>query len=455
MDTSAAIVIFSVLGSIIIGVTVILIKSIASPKRIDGIKKLIKDGKYQQAEKLAKQIIAKDPRDYIAHYLLGEAYYLDEKYDLAFIEYKLVNQNALFDGQIPEVAFRKHMAELYTRFKQPQEALKEHLLLTKMDPQNADNYYETGKIYEDMNQHGNAMAFYQKAATANKKHSKAHAAMGYLLYRAKQFENAKREIDLAIRINPSQFSNYYYLGRILRESKDYSGALKALEKAQRDPEFRQRALIERGSCYMAVDHIDNAMAEFEHAIKVATSDSNQETLYARYFLAACYEKSRNIDKAIAQWEKIYAKNRSFRDVGAKLQEYKDLQSNDSMKEYLTSSPADFEVICQKAVRALGYEAKKTENKQFGCIVYAAEQKGDNWMSVRQQTALIEFHRVTDPLEDTVVRRVHDNLKNNNCNKGIICTSSSFTPTAIKFAEIRPVVLLEKEKLEAILAKAGV
>ena len=375
MDTSAAIVIFSVLGAIIIGVVVMIIKSFASPKRIDGIKKLTKDGKYQQAEKLAKQVIAKDPRDYIAHYLLGEAYYLDEKYDLAFIEYKLVNQNALFDGRIPEVPFRRRMAELFKRFKQPQEALKEHLLLTKMDPQNADNYYETGKIYEDMNQHGNAMTYYQKAATANRKHSKAHAAMGYLLYRAKQFDNAKREIDLAIRLEPNQFSNYYYLGRILRESKDYSGALKALEKAQRDPEFRQRALIERGSCYMAVDHMDNAMAEFEHAIKVSTSDSNQETLYARYFLAACYEKSRNIDKAIAQWEKIYAKNRSFRDVGAKLQEYKDLQSNDSMKEYLTSSSQEFENICVKAVRVLGYEAKKTETKPFGCIVYATEQKG--------------------------------------------------------------------------------
>ena len=455
MDTSVAIVIFSVLGAIIIGVTVILIKSFASPKKIDGIKKLLKDGKYQQAEKYAKQIITKDPRDFVAHYYLGEAYYLDGKTDLAFIEYKLVNQNALFDGRIQEVPFRKRMAELYTHFNQTQDALKEYLLLTKMEPGNAENDYSVGKIYEEMNQPGNAMAFYQKAIAANKKHSKAHASLGYLLYRTKQVEAAKKEIDFAIKLNPSEYSNYYYLGRILREQKDYSAALKALEKAQRDPAFRQKALIERGSCYMAVDHMDNAMGEFEHAIKVTSNEGSQETLYARYFLAACYEKQRNIDKAIAQWEKIYAKNRSFRDVGAKLQEYKDLQANDSMKEYLTSSNQEFVQICQKAALAIGYEPKKVEETKTGCIMYATEAKGDNWMSVRQQMALIEFHRVTDSLEDSVVRRIVDSLKPNNCTKGIICTSSGFTPSAIKYAENRPVALVDKEKLEAILTKAGV
>ena len=45
---------------------------------------------------------------------------------------------------------------------------------------------------------------------------------------------------------------------------------------------------------------------------------NPETLYARYFLASCYEKIRMIDKAIEQWTIIYKRNKTFRDVSAKL-----------------------------------------------------------------------------------------------------------------------------------------
>ena len=41
---------------------VFVIKSVATPKKIDGINKLIKQQKYSAAQKAAKALIAKDPR---------------------------------------------------------------------------------------------------------------------------------------------------------------------------------------------------------------------------------------------------------------------------------------------------------------------------------------------------------------------------------------------------------
>jgi len=35
----------------------------------------------------------------------------------------------------------------------------------------------------------------------------------------------------------------------------------------------------------------------------------------------CYEKSQEYPKAIAQWDKIYAQKKNFRDVGEKLTQY--------------------------------------------------------------------------------------------------------------------------------------
>lgn len=450
------IIVFCVLGTLIVFILIVIIKSFSAPKKIDTIKKLIKQGKPVAAEKIAKQIIAKDPRDYNAHYWLGEAYFADNKMELALMEYKLVNQNALFDGTIPEVPFRQKIASLYMKFNQKNEALKEYLLLTKMDPANADNDYNVGQIYEAQGRTDIALGFYQKAISIDKRHSKAHASLGYLLYRTKQFSDAKKEIDTAISLSPEIYSNYYYLGKILKENQDYSGALSSFEKGERDANFRQRCLIERGSCYMAASSTDNAIVEFEHAIKCSKDESSQETMFARYFLGSCYEKSRQIDKAISQWEKIFAINHSFRDVGTKLSEYKDLQSNDSMKEYLTSGSARFCEICKKAaLSAFSLSSTKCDSTNYGCTIIATESKNENWMNVRQQAYLLDFSRETDPIEDDRIRKIADKVKSQNFAKAIVCASGGFTRSAMSFAENRPVELIGKDKLENILAKAGI
>lgn len=450
------VIIFSVLIAFIVFIAIIIVKNILTPKKISSIKKLIKTGKLQAAQRTAKGLLAKNPRDYEAHYWLGEAYLADKKAELAFMEFKTVNQHAVFNGDIPEAPFRKKMGDLYLQFNQQDDALKEFLLLTKLDPRNADNFFTVGKLYEETGQLTPALGFYQKACLMDKRNAKAHAALANLLFRSKQFAEARREIDTAIKIAPDLFSNYYYLGKILKESKEYPAAIKAFEKAQRDQEIRQRALIERGSCYMIVEQTDNAIGEFDHAIKCAKNDASQETLFARYFLAACYEKTHRIDKALEQWEAISKRNKKFRDVPAKLNQYKDVQTNDAMKEYLTASPQQFMELCKKAAKT-GYNlaCQKIEGTNYGCIMLATEDKADSWMNVRKQIFLVQFYRESNAVDEGVVRRVMDTVKDKGYYKAVIFSSSGFTVEAINYAENRQVVLAGKEIVENILARAGV
>lgn len=456
MDNPVQLLVIAVLGVGVCFLAGFVIKSFIQPKKLDSMVRLIKQGKYSAAQKIAKAIIAKDSRNYLAHYYLGRAYLADKKNELALMEYKLVSQNAIFDKQIPEVDFRKQLSQLYIKFNQSEDALKEFLLLTKLEPTNAEHYFNCGKIYEQKSRGELALGFYQKAIKYNNRHVKAHAAMGLLLFRSKQYAEAKKEIDLAIKLSPETYSSYYYLGKILKENKDYPGAVNAFEKSLRDPEFRQRSLLERGSCYMMANSTDNALAEFDRAVKASKDESSAETLYARYFLAACYERNRDIDKAIEQWQIIYQHNHSFRDVSAKLTEYKDLQSNDSLKEFLTCSQDEFIEICKKvALAGFSMSAQKIDSKKWGCTMICTEQKSDDWMNVRKQLFLLAFSRDTDPIEDASIRQFLDQSKSQNCTKAIICASSGFTSSASGFAENRPIELIGKDKLQQILAKAGI
>lgn len=440
---------------IIAGLLALVIRLVAMPKKLETVKKLLKQGKNQAAAKLAKQISAKDPQNYSIRYYLGKAYLADNRGELALIEFKTVNEHALFDSNLPEIPFRKEFAALLVKYRQIEAALKEYLLLTKLDPTCSDNYFNAAKLYEMTNRKDLALSIYKKCIALNPKNAKAHAAIGYILFQAKQTNEAKRELDLAIHLNPEEYSCYYYLGKILKDAKDLGGAVKAFEKAQRDSEFKQKALIERSTCYMMANRLDNAQIDLQRAIDLDKAGTSNDTLYARYFLAACYEKNRKIDKAIEQWESILKVNRSFRDVGAKLSEYKALEANDNLKDYLTSSDAEFTEICKNTTKkALGFNAVQADSKKFGVQIIATEGKDGDWMSVRKQSFLLRFYRDVEPLEDAPVRDILETAKSSNCTKSFIFASSGFTRTAIAFAENRPVELVGKEKLQQLLEIAA-
>ena len=451
---SLYIVIFVILAVVVSTLLFFIIKSTVSPKRLDAVPKLISQGKIQQAIKLSKQILAKDPKDYTAHYYLGKAYIADNKNELALMEMKFVSENALFGERINEGEFRKQFSELLVRYNQNNEALREYLLLTKLEPRNADNYFQAGRIYESINRYDLAMGYMKKTTDLDKKHAKAHAELGLMHFRTKQYNEAKKEIDLALKLSPDTYSSYFYLGKIMKEAKDLPAAIKAFEKAQRDPEFKQKAIIERGTCYMMANRSDNAIPDFQRAIDLDKEGVHNETLYARYFLANCYEQNRKIDKAIEQWEYIYKRNKAFRDVGSKLSEYKELQSNDYLKDYLTCSDDEFQLICKNAVnKVLRLKVLSMELKKWGCQITGVEMK-DEWMSVRKQVILLRFYREPNPIDDSAVRETLDLMKQQNFAKGFLLSPTGFTNAGKHFAENRPVELVEKDKLEKILTKAG-
>lgn len=450
------IILISVLGIGAGALAFVAIKSVAAPQKISTIKNLLRQGKAPAAIKTAKAMIAKDKRDFIAHYYLGKAYILDQKPELALMEFKIVSQNVVFEtSSIRENEFRKESAQLFSQFNQIDEALNEYILLTKLEPTNAENFYLAGTLFETKNKSDHAIRFYQKAILLNRKHVKAHAARGMMLYKAKQYPEAKKAIKHALELSPNTFSTYYYLGKILKEEKDYAGAVNAFEKAARDSEFRQKSIIERGTCFMAANNIEKAKAEFERAVNITKNETN-ETLYAHYFLAACYEQQRKIDLALVQWNMIQKKNPNFRDVPAKLNEYRDLNDNDAMKEYLTCSDAQFAEICKDlAQKAMGLSPKESSITKMGFEILATEDKDANWMNVRKQLFLLIFYREPNPLEDTVVRAVLEKMKKRSCTRGFILTSSGFTRTAVSFAENRLLELIDKEKLQSLLDKAGI
>ena len=450
---SIIIILIIIFGTGLAVFLIFMIRSFLRPKRVATLANLVGAGKNSQAIRMAKQILAKEPRNCEAHYLLAKAYRNDRKEELALMEMKTVNNLNEFKGYCKENEFRQTIAQLYQQFNFPEEALKEYLLLIKMEPYNPDFYYNAGKLFEERKKGPQAAQYYKKAIDLDPRNSEALFSLGSLLYKGKRTNDAKLILQKTVKLRPDNYKAHFYLGKMNKDAQNFTAAIEFFEQAQKDQDYKIKALIERGLCYLAMKNYDKSITELERAIKLTAEKPDDTTLFARYYLAMCYEKKRDIDHAIEQWEEIYSKQQSFKDVAEKLSQFQELREDDRMKDYLTSPNETFLKICQKVVDVMGMSVTDQSLNKLGCQVIAVEKSTGQWRNTKKMPKLIHFLRVTENVDQKQVREFHEQVQNIKATRGILVSSSMFNRTAQDFVESRPIDLVGKDKLQMLLEQA--
>ncbi len=444
-----------IFGIVIALLTIILIKNLIKPRKISAIDSMIKNGKIQPAIRNAKQLLLKEPSNPELHYLLGSAYLKDSKAELALMEFRKVNEIGHFGGIIDEYSFREMIGSLYIQFNQPEEALKEYLLLIKHDPYNADYQFTAGTLFEERGKNENAITYYMKAIEIDRRNSQAHFHLGKIYYNAKQLTQAKSAFEEAVKYDSENGNAHYYIGKINKDNRNFPAAVTAFEKAQKDPELKVKAVIEKGICQMFNNRLDSAITELERAVRISKDKENSEVLYARYFLAACYEKNRKIINAVEQWEAIFEKKPNFKDVAKKLSQYQEIRTDDSMKDFLIANTDRFIEICKAVVEQMGMQERDSKPIKNGCSIIAVEKNTGKWKNIRVQSIMVGFYRVPEPIDESTIRVFQEEMKKNSIIKGVMISSSGFTRKATVYAENRPIDFVNKDTLQELLKKINI
>jgi len=445
-------VIITIVGIATILFIILLLKSFLFPRKIITLNNLIKNGKYQSAIKIGKQLIHKDQSNPELHYLLAQAYNLSGKPEIALMEYNKVNQIGNFTGIINEQVFRKTIAGLFMQFNQDEEALKEYLLLVKKDPYNSDYQYIVGTLLEKRGKPESAITHYQKAIELDKRNDKAHFFLGKLYYNTQKLPQAKAEMEEAVKYNPDNSQAHFFIGKINKDSHNFTAAITSFEKAQKDPEQKIKSIIEKGVCSMMAGKNDSAISEFERIIRLSKEATDNEIIHSRYFLATCYEKGRKIANAVEQWEAIQAKKPNFKDVEQKLAQYQDIRTDDVMKDFLIESNDKFLEMCIKLIDVKGYSQQDSKSLKNGCQIIAVDKGAGKWRNIKVQSTLIVFFRMPEPVDEPNMRTFIEDMKKLNIIKGIVYSTSDFTRKALSFIENRPIDIVKKEEIIEDLKK---
>ena len=432
-----------------------IVKFKAIPQRIEALEGLLKKGKTQIVIKAAKRIIAQNSRSAEAHYYLGKAYLAENSEELAGEEFKIVNNLGISGKNIPEHEFRQTLAQIFYHQNLTEEALKEYLLLIKLAPKTGEYYYWAGKLFSERSRIDMAEKYLNKAAELCPRDGKIHYELGLMLYHDKKNREARAALERALKLsNVNVPQALFYLGKIQKDAKNFDTAIANFEKAARDASIRVRALVERGGCFLALGAPEKAIPDLERAVNSISDESAPESLYARYFLGDCYQKTRNPDKAIAQWEIIYNQKKNFRDVSERLSGYQDICADDTLKDYLTASQERFLEMCKSvATEILDLHITDFKIMPDGCEIKAVENESEKWRNTRKIPRLLRYYRSADPIQEERVRLILEDAKAENIPKTAVFSSSGFSRSAINYASSRSVELFSTEKLKEMLDKA--
>jgi tetratricopeptide (TPR) repeat protein len=427
----------------------VMIKKIVSPKKLVEIERLIENGNTKVAIRKVKNILARNERNPDAHWFLGECYRVEKRPDLAIVEYKYITGTGKFTNIATAKKVRERLAHEYLKLGQIDESQKEFILLSKLDPNNYETYFNIGKLFEERDYTDSALTNYKKVIAIKPDHPLALMRIGILLFKKKALNEANKVLMESLKYSPQNFACYFTLGRISRATGDTETALIQFEKAMKDPEYRQRSLFERANIFIVKRDINQAVNELERAINLGEEDV-PVLLASRYLLAQCYEATKDLVRAIEQWENIYELNPKYRDVAEKLAIYSDLRTDDRLKDLLTASKTDFQTYCTRLIESMGLAIQDVFLRSPDIVEMYALETQSKWRNAKKAPSFVKVFRSVDPIGYDEIRVLYDQMRKINAMRSICISASKFTRRAIEFAQIRPIELVDKDELSKLL-----
>ncbi|MBP7582514.1 MAG: tetratricopeptide repeat protein [Spirochaetes bacterium] len=438
---------------LIVVFAIYMLSAYVFPRKISEIAKMVESGQTKLAIRKLQEIINKDDRNSYAHYLLAEAYLKENNIQYAILEYRQVLKLAKFDDKVNEVSIRSKLAKIYLDRKSIDDARKEYLILTKIDPVNFEHYYELGLIYFNADQSEKAAPYFKKAVALNNNSAMAFYYLGQIYYRMNLYQDAKQMFVDAIKVEQQNYRAHYFLGLVLRQLGDYEWAIKEFEIAQKDDDIKIKCFLAKGTCFIEKELYPKAVIEFERGLKFAKRGSDTE-LNLRYFLAEAQEKMRDLHSAIFNWEKIFEVNKGFRDVQDKLRSYAEFRQDDRIKDFMIAGLAQFEHLSRKIVESMGLTILEIDIISDTDIEFVATETEGKWRNTRKTNRIIRVLRTTDSISDKLLRSIHESMKPKNATRAIIISTGEYTQTAIEFSNTRPIELMSNSDLIKLLKSIG-
>jgi tetratricopeptide (TPR) repeat protein len=321
---------------------------------------LVRQGKYNEAEKAFLEILRNRPDSPIIHNDLGALYLQEKRYDVACHELTrastlnpkeaAIQQNLgvcwFLSNQFPKAAQVLEVAErldpedlkthyllgyslfmtgrlteaeknlAYVRGRQPEDentlfSLVRIYRAEKQDQQAINAFQDLaryhsdsvfvhilmGESYDSQEKPAQAIQEYRTAITIAPEMPRLHFDLGFLLWEENHAEEAETQLRKELEINPDFAPTSYYLGEIALSRNDEAQAEQLLRRTLAESPGCVDAYIALGKAFSRTARYQEALREFQRALQLDPKGSD-----VHYWLAVTYRHLGDKTKTVAEME---------------------------------------------------------------------------------------------------------------------------------------------------------
>ncbi|MBQ8678285.1 MAG: tetratricopeptide repeat protein [Treponema sp.] len=439
MQTLIALVIIVAFGAIVV--------SFATRKKSG------KKGKQKTRAQIIKEStrkLAQDPHNADALIALGDLYYNERAWDKAFPIYETQMGIAPAHREIDIFKASLRQGICAVKLEKIPESFKGLSAAVQINPNDFEVNYYLGVAFYKNNEFEKAVPRFKKAVVVKPEASGINSPLGLALYKAKHYKESLPYLKRALDENPENKEALFAMADGMNESGYGEKAIKVFMHLRPDPEFGAKACLAAGIFHLKMGQPDKAVQDFEIGLKHqnATPEIAIET---RYRLANAHFAMKAIGKGIGYLQEIQAVNPQYKDVPQLLSRYSELNQNKNLQTYLMASSSDFVALCrrivmkyyQRAVAKIIDISVKPENVEILMNIDFVRA---------EETHIFRFYRTTGAVADLYVREFHARVSEAKADKGVCITAGLFSEEGRKYAEGRPIDLVDKNGLVKILKK---
>ena len=445
---------FSVLIAVIVAAVLVVFlmmsKIVAQKHRNSNlIEKVHKKGKSALVKEAEKKLV-KDPHNIPALETIGEIYYQDKNWEKVWGVYKTLYDlsAAHIEIDVAKSTLRMGLSAFYQN--RIEDAVNVLMVTIKKDPDNFEANLVLGKVLLQKNIIDKAAYCLKKAKTLMPENNEVNALLGKCLFKMQKYRESLQFIKQALEESPDNKELLYDMAVAMSECGLSEKALKVFIHLRPDPEFGPLSCLEAGKMHERVKDFQNAIKDYEIALRHQNMNE-QLAIQIKYRLGNTYIAMNNISQGLVYLKQVQMMKAGYKDTDSLVSRYAELNQNKNLQIYLLSGTSDFVALCRKLISVFFKESfVKIEDIQVtsGFVEIVCNAENVKWESKQ----IFRFYRTQNIIGDLYIREFHGKIRDTKCDNGVCVTVGSFSESAHRFVEGRPLTLVEKDELTKMLKK---
>jgi len=399
----------------------------------------------------ANRKLAHDPRNQSALGAVAGIYFESGEWDKAYKTYEILSDmplgpesgTSLFEANY-RCGFAAAKLNLYDT------AYKYYIAARSTKNNDFNVNFQLGDLEFRRRNYDKSIQFYQQAVTLNNADMAALRGLGMACFKASRYADAINCLRKALAANAADREAFFTMAVCYDEAGQKEEALRIYSRLRPDPAWGPEACLRSGQINLSLHQNAKAIEDFDIGLHHQEIPREIEVELHYQLGLTCLEE-KEIEKALEHLKKACEIEPDYKGAAALITKYEQLNANKNLQIYTLGTPAEFMALCRKIVINFFPKARvrftRTNMSGNDWADLIAEVDTPKWSDV----VMFRFIRTQGNIGEFVVRDFHAHLKDSKSGKGICMGTGKYSDEARRFTDARLIDLVEKSRLETILA----